>query len=124
MSQLKNSTGGTLVKGTVVKADVNNDDSIVPCALDDRDPVGIVHSDIPAGQWGHIVQAGLAEVLIDNAGGCTRESWLQTSSATVGQATAIAAPPPGPVLLHFQEIGHTVRGRGSAGLVWSMIHFL
>ena len=124
MPLVKNSTAGTIVKGTVVKTDINNDDSVVPVAVDDRDPVGVVYVDIPAGLWGHIVHSGKAEILIDNAGGCGRQDWLRTSSATVGRATAFAAPPPGMILQHLQEVGHTLRARGDAGLVWAMIHFL
>lgn len=112
------------MKGTVVKADVNNDFSMVPTAASDLDPIGVVLEDVLAGHQGRIVVAGLAEVLVDNAGATNREDWLGASTATVGRATAQLIPFPPAVDAHFREIGHTVQGRNGPGLVWAMIHFL
>lgn len=126
MSQVtwvKNSTGVTLSKGSLVKADVGNDDSVVLTAASDLDPVGVVLENIPAGTWGRIVVSGRAEVYIDNVAGCSREDWLGVSTATAGQASAGIIPFPPSQDAHFREIGHTLRARGSAGLVWAVVHF-
>jgi len=121
---LYNNSGAPILKGTVVKADIANDESCVPVsAAGDLDPIGVAEHDIPTGAYGFIVVAGKAEVLIDNVGGCNREDWLGTSSTTAGYATASALPVPPTAAVHFQEIGHTLKARGSAGLVLAVVHF-
>lgn len=120
---LKNSTVSTIAKGTVVKADSANDDSIVATALSDVDPIGVVYEDITAGNWGWVITSGRAEILIDNAGGCSREDWLSVSTANAGKATASVVPAPPSQDSHFREVGHALRARGSAGLVFAIIHF-
>jgi hypothetical protein len=120
---LKNWTASTIPKGSTVKADTANDDGIVLTALSDLDPIGIAAENIAAGATGWVVTAGRAEVLIDNAGGCTREQWLGVSTATAGMATAAAIPVPPTSDSHFREVGHTLRARGTAGLVFAIVHF-
>ena len=120
---LKNWTASTIPKGSTVKADSANDDGIVLTATSDTDPIGVVADDILAGATGWVVTAGRAEVLIDNAGGCTREQWLGVSTATAGMATAAAVPAPPSQDSHFLEVGHTLRARGTAGLVFAIVHF-
>lgn len=113
-----NDYGTTIVKGTVVKASNTVNDAIVPIAINDPDPIGIVYASILTGTWGWIVVAGRCEVLVTNAS--LREWWLGTSATVVGQADGMAAPPGVPT--HFNEIGHTQRA-GGPGLVFAVVHF-
>ena len=123
LAQVKNAGQQALPKGTLVKPDIGNDDCVVSTsALSDMDPCGVVHSQILPGCWGFIVVSGLCEVLVDNVGATAREDWIGTSAATAGSATASALPPPPAFIDHFREVGHTVRGRNGAGLVWAIFH--
>ncbi|MDD3983382.1 MAG: hypothetical protein PHU54_05485 [Candidatus Omnitrophica bacterium] len=120
---LRNSTGGTIVKGTVVKSDSANDLSMVPTAGGDLDPIGVVLENVLPGHQGRIVVAGLAEVLVDNAGATNREDWIGVSATSAGLCTAGALPSPPTDAVHFREVGHTVQGRIGPGLVWAIVHF-
>lgn len=119
--RVKNSTPAPLLQGYVVKADVNNDDSVVLTAVSDPDPVGIVYQDIPIGAYGWIIVAGIGDVYVDNAGATAREAWIGVSTATPGNCTSGGIP--AIIADHFRECGHTIRARAGAGLVRSIIHF-
>lgn len=111
---LKNSTGATIAKGKIVKASAAADDSIILTVAGDTVALGVVEQDIPAGLYGRVVLAGLAEVLIDNVGGCSRGDIISASTATAGECTAAATP-------GAQVVGSALRARGSAGLVWTEV---
>jgi len=119
--KLTNNSGAQINKGSVVKPSLATDDSIVLTAASDLDPVGIVYAVIPNGATGWVVVSGRCEVLIDNVGGCNREDWLGVSTATAGQATAGVIP--AGIADHMREIGHTLRARANAGLVFAIVHF-
>lgn len=117
-----NGSGAPLLQGRVVKPDLNTDDGVLLTVISDPDPIGVVYADIPDTQWGWVVVSGVVDVYVDNAGATPRESWLGVSPTTAGQCTSSAVPP-GLVLAHFTEVGHTVRSRTGAGLVRSIVHF-
>lgn len=119
--RLKNSTPAPLLQGYVVKADVNNDDSVVLTATSDPDPIGIVYRDIPIGAYGWLVCWGIADVFVDNVGATAREAWIGVSTGTAGKCTSGGIP--AGTADHFRECGHTIRARAGAGLVRSVIHF-
>lgn len=75
-------------------------------------------------RWGRAVDT-IADLPVvgNNAGGCNRGDWLGVSTVTAGRATASAVPAPPTQDNHFREVGHTMAARGSAGLVFAMIHF-
>jgi hypothetical protein len=110
---LKNSTGATIAKGSIVKADPAVNDSIVLTAAGDTNVVGVVEAAILAGQYGTIVLAGQAEVLVDNA--VVKGNWVNASLTTPGQATGSASP-------GMSVIGSASRDGGPGALVWCEIH--
>ena len=106
-----NQTGGPIPQGSLVTTSTLADDAIVKTAAGGWSCVGVAESDIPYGQRGRVVLAGFAQVLIDNAAGCSRGDWIGISTATAGQGTASTIIP-------GLVVGQAVRAVGGAGLVW------
>jgi len=120
--QLVNNSGAILNPGEIVRADPANDDSVILAEIASELPLGICYTTTPKLAPAWIVVAGMADVLIDNPGGCGRNYWVGVSGNVAGQGTAVNASP-GNVPLHFREIGHTIRQIGGAGLVRCVLHF-
>lgn len=83
----KNTTGGTLSKGTAVKLKTTANDEILACAADGDVFYGIVREDILDGAWGDIMVIGKAVVL---AGG-TFTQGVQLKASTGGKLIAWTA---------------------------------
>lgn len=110
VAHLKNSTGATITKGSVVKLSTVADDSIILTAIGGAGAVGVAQTDIPAGNYGTIVVAGMAEVY--STAVCARGNILSGSATVAGQVDPTAA------YSGAQVIGKAARAAGGAGLVW------
>jgi hypothetical protein len=110
--KLNNGSGVASVKGTIVKADVNADDSFDVGGGDEAQPIGIVYDDgIADGSECWVILAGVADVLLKDTTLSTHGNWVHTSDVA-GRADATLLAPPGggiPELdNHMQEIGHAL----------------
>jgi hypothetical protein len=121
-----NNTGGASEKGRIVE--ISGENSVEYTGVDSVDPIGIMYSDgVANGSIVWVVMHGKAKVLLDDNTGSTAGNWVETSEA--GYADATQADPPGPVLAHFQEIGHCIEtvaagGAGTHVLTTIIVHFL
>jgi hypothetical protein len=121
-----NNTGGNSEKGRIVH--VSGVNSVEHTDVDSVDPIGVMYSDgVANGSTVWVVMYGKAKVLLDDNTASTAGNWVSTSEA--GYADATNAAPPGPVLAHFQEIGHCIEtvaagGAGTHVLATIILHFL
>jgi hypothetical protein len=113
---LTNNTGSTLLKGSVVKPDPNNDDAIILCLVNDSVKTGIVYADIANGAQGDVVVSGVADVLLGSTATATRGYWIgvSTVSGNNGKAESISTPPTtiGP---RMRQVGYAIRNQAVAG---------
>jgi hypothetical protein len=125
-AQFINGTGVNSEKGRLVHLTGANTVNLT--GVDELDCIGPIYSDgVANGQLIWVVICGKAEVLLDDNTGSTAGNWVETSEA--GYANATAAAPPGAVLAHFQEIGHSLQtvaagGAGTHVLCLVNLHFL
>lgn len=122
-----NKTGGPTIKGYIAEAEGTTDDGIQYAAGGDVDPMGVFYEEgVPDGALTWIVVSGVAEVYYAMA--VTRATFSRVSTTLEalpdGQAVNEALPvPPFATDKHFQEIGHPIESRGSAGLARTVLHF-
>lgn len=127
--KLLNGTGVASVKGTIVKADVNADDSFDIAGAGEAQPIAIVYDDgvvDGAGCW--VIISGIANVLLKDTTASVHGNWIYTSDVP-GRAEATLLAPPGggiPELdNHMEEIGHCLESKGGGAdvLARMIIHF-
>lgn len=127
--RLVNRTGATSIKGTLVEAGYNENDSFNLADADDRQPMGCVEeSGILDGEPCWVVISGIADVLIKDGTTATRGYWACASSVP-GRADITNENPPGNGVAqhnqHFKEIGHCLQSAaaGTDVLVRIVMHF-
>lgn len=127
--KLNNGSGVNSVKGTVVIADVNADDSFDIAGADEPQSIGIVYDDgIVDGSECWVILAGIADVLLKDATLSTHGNWVYVSDVP-GRAEATLLVPPGggiPELdIHMGEIGHALESKGAGADVLARVclHF-
>jgi hypothetical protein len=128
--QLTNRTGAATVAGQIVKADVNNDDSVVLTAADDLEVFGVfLDSGVANGAEAWVVVSGIADVAMEDNSAATRGNWVRTSTTEAGYADATNANAPQPInQTHFAEVGHcsetvAAGGAGTHILARCIVHF-
>jgi hypothetical protein len=85
----KNSTGGTLTKGTVVKISAATDDLLlIPTAIADAH-YGVLMNDVADGSWGDVQMGGQAVIRV-GTGGVTRGDRLTHDAAGFGKVSTAA----------------------------------
>ena len=127
--KLLNGTGVNSVKGTIVKADVNADDSFDIAAAGEAQPIAIVYDDgIVDGGGCWVIIYGIADVLLKDTTASVHGNWVYTSDAP-GRADATLLVPPGggiPELdIHMGEVGHALESivGGNDVLARVCLHF-
>lgn len=127
--KLSNGTGVASVKGTIIEADTNADDSFDFAGADGNHPIGIVYDDgIADGGKCWIIILGIADVLLKDTTLSTRGNWAQLSDVAGRADATLANPPAGGVAQldeHMQEVGHcleTIAG-GVDVLARILMHF-
>lgn len=108
--KLNNGSGANSVKGTLVEADVNADDSFDIVDADGNHAIGVVYDDgIADGSECWVIIYGIADVLLKDTLASTHGNWVYISDVAGRADATIAAPPGGGVPEldnHMQEIGH------------------
>ena len=127
--KLNNGSGAPSVKGTIVKADVNADDSFDIAAAGEPQPIGIVYDDgIADGSECWVIIYGIADVLLKDTTASVHGNWVYTSDVA-GRADATLLVPPGggiPELdIHMGEVGHAIESiaGGADVLARVCLHF-
>lgn len=110
--KINNGTGVNSVKGTIVIADTNADDSFDIAGADELQPIGIVYDDgIADGSECWVIIYGIADVLLKDDTLSAHGNWVYTSDVA-GRADATLGAPPGggiPELdIHMGEVGHCI----------------
>lgn len=124
---LLNKTGSASVKGTLVRPSTTTDYAF-ETQSDVYDTIGIVYdSGVADGQPCRIVVSGIADCLLEDSVGSTREHWLKASTVP-GRCYSQTAPTGGGPLAsddHFKEIGHSLQTvtAGTNKLVRAIVHF-
>jgi len=121
---LTNKTGAASVKGSVVSTSTGTDEAFMLQA-NRLDAFGVVYEDgIADGNECRVVVSGIADVLLEDAGGTTHGDWMG-QAATDGRAYSNGATPPA-AAQHMREIGHCLEtvGGGVNVLCRIAIHFL
>lgn len=127
--KLLNNTGSSSVKGTLVSASPNIDNSFI-LQTNEFDTIGVVYEDGIANEsscW--VVISGIAQVLLKNSTSATRGYWA-IAADTDGRAN-ITQPTPQPNntlsehTIHFKEIGHCIESKnaGTDVLAKCVLHF-
>ncbi len=125
MRRYNNGTGAPSIKGTVVKADPNDDDSIEVIEADGLNPIGVIYeSDIEDGNPVWVVTENAAETLIEDGTAAVHGNFAKVSDIDAGRADMTNGSPPN-VNEHFQELGHCLesQGSGTGVLVLCQLHF-
>lgn len=127
--KLNNGSGAPSVKGTIVIADTNADDSFDTAPADEIQPIGIVYEDgVADGSDCWVIIYGIADVLLKDTTASTHGNWVYVSDVA-GRAEATLAAPPGggiPELeIHMGEVGHAIESvaGGEDVLARVCIHF-
>jgi len=123
MVKLINRTGGITVKGTIVSADVSNEESFYTTPSDGDMPIGIVYeSGVGNGSSAWVVVSGIAEVLFKDAVAPTR-GYVAFVSNVAGRADVSASVPAS--LTHWREIGHPIQTKsaGTNVIAKVVLHF-
>lgn len=122
--RMKNRTGGTSVKGTLLAASDAAFNGAGIAASNAVDVIGAMYeSGVAAGDDCWVVVGGAAEVKLENDVASTRGHWVGSSS-TSGRALTKSAP--SSQAEHFQEVGHcvqTVAGDPAGALCRIIMHF-
>ena len=125
--RLTNRTGAVSVKGTVVETSDAYDLAVKACGADEIDAIGVImESGVADGDEVWVATSGIAQVLLEDGTAATRNYWVRTSTTQAGRADATTAAPPGAVLTHFGEVGHSLQNvaAGTDQLCWIAMHFL
>jgi len=123
MVKLTNRTGSNTVKGTIVSADLSNEEAFYTTPIDGDMPIGIVYeAGVANGSAAWIVVSGVAEVLFKNTVAPVR-GYVAFVSDTAGRADISAAVPA--ALTHWREIGHPIQTKtaGTNVLAKVVLHF-
>lgn len=115
--KLNNGSGVASVKGTIVIADTNADDSFDIAGADEVQPIGIVYDDgVADGSECWVIIYGIADVLLKDTTASVHGNWVYTSDVA-GRADATLLVPPGggiPELdVHMGEVGHCIESKGA-----------
>ena len=127
--KLNNGSGVASVKGTIVIADINADDSFDIAGADEPQSIGIVYDDgIADGAECWVILAGIADVLLKDTTASVHGNWVYVSD-TPGRAEATLLVPPGGGVVeldvHMGEIGHALESiaGGNDVLARVCLHF-
>lgn len=121
-----NKTGAPSVKGSLVGADTTTDEAFELETAADFDPIGIVYEDgIADGDRCWVVYGGVADVLLEDGTGSVHGNWVGVSLSDAGRCDASDTDPPGFVIGHFREVGHSIQtvSSGTDVLCRCMLHF-
>jgi hypothetical protein len=115
--KLKNKSGVTVNKGTVVQASGTDSASFVLAVVSSENPIGIVYDNsIADGNDCWVVVSGIADIYFEAS--VSYGAWAGTSDTNPGEAQTTFA-----IGIHDQEIGHAISTRTGAGLARAIIHF-
>ena len=110
--KLNNGSGVASVKGTVVIADTNADDSFDTAPGDELQSIGIVYDDgIADGSECWVIIYGIADVLLKDDTLSAHGNWVYVSDVAGRPDATLGAPPGGgiPELdVHMGEVGHAI----------------
>lgn len=127
--RLTNKSGAQSQKGRIVRADTVFDNAVSINPVSGDMPIGVFYDNaaLPDEQaW--VVMAGIADVLLEDNIGCQAGDILY-QSATAGEAGYAGAANTVPSdVIHFREIGHSVKtvaagGVGTRQLTRAVLHF-
>ncbi|MFW9872130.1 MAG: hypothetical protein ACFFG0_03435 [Candidatus Thorarchaeota archaeon] len=128
--KLTNKTGGNSIKGYLVSVyDATAiDNAVALSAVDEPDCIGVFYeAGIADGSEAWVVISGIADVYFANdstRGHIARVMVAADDNDTAGMAQSEALPSsPFATDKHFQEIGHVLESRGTAGLAKCLLHF-
>lgn len=122
-----NKTGGASTKGYIVENSATTNNGVQYTTVDDIDPIGVMYeTGIPDGSPCWVVVSGIAHVYYATA--VIKDSLSRVPVTAEGYADGQAvneALPTSPFATdkHFQEIGHPIETRGTAGLALTVLHF-
>ena len=127
--KLNNGSGVASVKGTIVKSDINADDSFDIAAAGEAQPIAIVYDDgvvDGAGCW--VIISGIADVLMKDTLASVHGHWVYTSDVPGRADATLLVPPGGGVVeldVHMGEIGHCLESKGGGAdvLARMVVHF-
>jgi hypothetical protein len=128
---LKNNTGATSVRGTLVTTDTEED---MACKVNPADvavPVGVIYNDgVPSGEEVWVVISGIAACLLEDDTLSTSGNWVVLSPTQAGRvnATQTTVPNGGDLQAHeehFGEVGHALETKvaGTNVLCKLALHF-
>jgi hypothetical protein len=123
MIKLTNRTGSNTVKGTIVSANLSNEEAFYTTPANGDMPIGIVYeTGVANGSEAWIVISGIAEVLFKDTVAPTR-GYVAYVSDTDGRAENSSSVPA--ATTHFREIGHPIQTKtaGTSVLAKVVIHF-
>jgi hypothetical protein len=88
-----NATGVTIPKGSCVSVATTGDFHMKPTPVDDSYTVqGFTALDTKNGQWGQVVQVGMAQMLLEDGTGAGRGEWIRSSLVTAGRVAVQQKP--------------------------------
>lgn len=124
--KLINATGAISIPGYIVESGGGEDNSVTYTTNGDIDPIGIIYNSVSNGEFVWVVISGIADVYYGTS--VTRGTFSRVPVAADGvpdgQAVNEALPtPPFATDKHFQEIGHPLESRATAGLAKTILHF-
>ena len=127
--KLNNGSGVNSVKGTIVIADTNADDSFDVAGANEAQSMGIVYDDgIADGAECWVIIYGIADVLLKDTTLSAHGNWVYVSDVAGRAEATLAAPPGGGVVeldVHMGEIGHALESiaGGNDVLARVCLHF-
>lgn len=126
--RMTNRTGAASVKGYLVSASPDYDNSVRLTQISTPDCIGVCYEDgVPDGAEMWVVVSGLADVYFVGSatrGHYARMGFTEDTGEVIGQAISEAVPSaPFTTDKHFAEIGHVLASRTGAGLTKCVLHF-
>lgn len=111
---LINGTGAVSVKGQIVTAGLEIDESVQISHANEIDVIGAFYkSGIEDGQEAWVVVSGIADVLLADNTGSARGNWVEAAvdpGYSLGTETSPRSAPQ-----HFREIGHSLQTVAATG---------